>query len=77
MAITIIQDGRKVLEAATLADLKALADAPHSADKSNFKVRHYIADAVKEADPAELKSDAALLLKIVRHLKQYGIEVNG
>lgn len=76
MAITIAQDGRRVLEAATLADLKALADAPHSADRSTFKIRHYVADALKEADEATLKSDAALLLKIVKHLKQYGIVVN-
>jgi hypothetical protein len=76
MTITITHDGKKVLEVATVADLKAKAQAPASTDKSNFKERHYISDAIKGADDKELKNDKELLLRIIKHVKQYGIEVN-
>jgi hypothetical protein len=76
MTITITRDGRKVLEVASLDELKAKSQAPASADKSNFKERHYISDAIKGADEKELKNDKELLLRIIKHVKQYGIEVN-
>lgn len=76
MPITISEGGKKVLELKDLTELKALTQVPKSVDKSNFKVRHKIKDALKEAETENIKQDAALVLKIIRHMKKQGYEVD-
>ena len=76
MTITIKHGDKVVLKVETVDELKDKAKAPASTDKTNFKERHYINDAIKTADDKELKNDKELLLKIIQHVKPYGIEVD-
>jgi hypothetical protein len=76
MTITIKHGDKEVLKVETVDELKTKAKAPASTDKTNFKERHYISDAIKTASDKELKNDKELLLKIINHVKPYGIDIN-
>lgn len=75
MTITIYEGGKKVLEIPDLATLKTIAQAPYADDKGIFKVRHRMRDALREAKSESITQDAALLLKIIEHMRKQGYEV--